>query len=243
MTPFVYFNHVKYTLGFWTEKNSHIRRKQDIPYSCPCKTLYDLTLCSDRSKLLHFTTANNQIPGRSSACDLHHWVQRIANKPAGHTRGRQRNQSFAAVCLSLCSGLSQPELKSRNPDELQPRDNSGGLVNPFSLPEHRDLGSASTFQVTVHPSTEAFHGGGEEGDGGSGKGRRGSRKSSQRQAQVHGDPPQQCLWTGEQWQNRDPQESTVTHPNSACGQGNDDRTEIHKNPGSALFLLLHLDCY
>lgn len=80
MTPFVYFNHVKSTLGFWTEKNSHIRRKQDIPYSCPCKTLHDLTLCSDRSKLLHFTTANNQIPGRSSACDLHHWAQMITDK-------------------------------------------------------------------------------------------------------------------------------------------------------------------
>lgn len=119
----------------------------------------------------------------------------------------QHNQSFAAACLSLCSGLSQPELKSRNPDELQPRDNSGGLVNPFFLPEHRDLGSASTFQVTVHPSTEAFHWGGEEGDGGSGKGKRGSRKSSQRQAQVHCDPPQQCPWTGERWQSRDPQES------------------------------------
>ena len=132
MTPFVYFNHVKYTLGFWTEKNSHIRRKQDIPYSCPCKTVYDLTLCSDRSKLLHFTTANNQITGRSSACDLHHWVQRIAKKP-GRSHTGQHDQSFAAACLSLCSGLSQPGLKSRNPDELQPRDNSGGWLILFSF--------------------------------------------------------------------------------------------------------------
>lgn len=97
MTPFVYFNHVKYTLGFWTEKNSHIRRKQDIPYSCPCKTLYDLTLCSDRSKLLHFTTANNQIPGKSSACDLHQPAQPITDKTWQVTQG--------AAWPKLCSCL------------------------------------------------------------------------------------------------------------------------------------------
>lgn len=108
MTPFVYFNHVKYTLGFWTEKNSHIRRKQDIPYSCPCKTLHDLTLCSDRSKLLYFTTANNQIPGRSSACDLHHWAQtdHTQNLP-GHTQGSMTKALQPPACL-LAVGHGRP---------------------------------------------------------------------------------------------------------------------------------------
>lgn len=132
MAPFVYFKHVKYTLGFWTEKNSHIRRKEDIPYSCPCKTLHDLTLCSDRCKLLHFRTANNQIPGRSSACDLYHWAQ---TKPDGSHIG-QHDQSFVAACLSLSHSLTERWVvcprQSRDWDELQPSQ-LWGTLNSFLL--------------------------------------------------------------------------------------------------------------
>lgn len=128
MTPFVYFNHVKYTLGFWTEKNSHIRRKQDILYSCPCKTLHDLTLCSDRSKLLHFTTANNQIPGRSSACDLHHWAQTDRKQNlTGHTQGSMTKALRPPAFLSAVGRPSRSKLW----DELQPETAlRGSLILP-----------------------------------------------------------------------------------------------------------------
>lgn len=72
MTPFVYFNHIN-TLGFWTEKNSHAKEKTGHSIACLMQTVYGSQPLLGQIQLL-FTTANNQIPGRSSACDLHHWV-------------------------------------------------------------------------------------------------------------------------------------------------------------------------
>lgn len=86
--------------------------------------------------------------------------KRSQTKPDRSHTGRH-DQSFVTAFLSAVGRPCQN--RSRHRDELQPRDNSEGLINPSFLQEQRDLGSASTFQVTVHQSAESLHWGGGGG--------------------------------------------------------------------------------